>query len=63
MNLDAIKTIPDEKPRKGPHRMSKSKKDVEARRRYKEEMRIDRILDQTARRMRRYGHFVLLSDE
>ena len=63
IDLDAIKAIPDDKPRKGPARMSKSKKDVEVRRRYKDEMRSNRILSRVARRMRRYEHFVLLSDE
>ena len=43
IDLDAIKAIPDDKPRKGPARMSKSEKDVEARRRYKHEARRDRL--------------------
>ena len=44
IDLDAIKAIPDDKPRKGPARMSKSEKDMEARRRYKDRMRRHRFI-------------------
>ena len=52
IDLDAIKAIPDEKPRKGPARMSKSEKDVEARRRYKRKTSLDRILLRSLWRLR-----------
>jgi len=44
IDIEKIKKIPDDKPRKGPHRMSKSReRRCEVRRRYKAEQRARRL--------------------
>ena len=56
IDIEKVKEIPDDKPRKGPHRMSKSEK-CEARGRYKADLRRRRMsehlrLVEEARRFR-----------